>query len=1101
MRHLLTLFLIGTANIALHAQSIFDLTQPRALATSSTLVINEADVDTPGFDDREFIELYGEPGGSLDGIVLVLYRGNNNTVYAQYDLSGQVLNEEGFFVVGNALVPNVGLVIPDNTLRNGPDAMALYTGALSEFPNGTPVILENLIDALVYDTNDPLAPGLLPLLLPGQPQVNEGANNNAALESMSRVPDGGEQRVTETYVMQAPTPGTFNVVACDGGTLTFAGDEPQSVIACTDLPDEPIEVLVNGQVPSDNYALIVCNQVNQIISVVFDNSLDFFGAPAGIVRIWGVSYTGTLNPATLQPGLPITGIQGDECAVLSSGFIIADRQTCIPPECLGGQITVNSLTAPQIICWNGSNPILSLQTNSAFAPNYLWVMTNFSGSIVLTTEENFIDLSAYGSGTLLVRGIAYTGELNLATLQPGLPIAGIATDACLSLSTNQVMVTSNYCAYTGGCSDLFISEYIEGSSNNKALELYNPTPFPIDMGPYVMQTYNNSATVPTNSLNLQGVIQPGAVYVIANTMASSAILQVANITSNVTFFNGNDPIVLRKNGEIIDIMGIIGPEADPLEPNGFEVDNGNGSMSEYTLVRKSEVTEGSTDWAVGQNQWDVYPQDTFTFLGSHSIGLCDFPDEPTITFTNSAITIVQGMTAQIGVAVNWPIEEAIAEVVLAGGTAMAGVHFDDIFTATVTMPVQVFTAQMLSMSTFNFPAIDEPVTVILHLQPVTPAEVAIEVLTITILPFQEPPVAPFFNIIDVHGEDEDSFEALSEGVFCELRGVVHGINLNPTGLFFTLIDPTAGIAVYHPDQNFGYTVQEGDSIRVIGEIDQFRGLTRIVPVFIQFVSSNNTLTEPGLTVVLGEVHESMPVEFKCAQLADPAQWLNTPPWFDVDLQAGLNLFTMRIYATTDIFGTEPPQGVFSVWGIGSQEDEFAPYNEGYFFIPQLLSYFTEPVEAAFAVNGDVTAGEPFTIDNLSTGGSVYTWLLGDGTTSSDEHPQHTYTLPGLYTIQLTAFDVDGVCSDQVTMTIEVLPLSVQERAAAVVQVYPNPAGAQATIEADRELGVVRIFDASGRMLSEQHSVANHRVVIDVSSYARGLYVIEAAGARHRLVVQ
>ncbi len=1102
MRIYLLNLVLFCCSSAVCAQGGSPVQQPAALATSSTLVINEVDADTPGFDDREFIELYGAPGEPLDGIALVLYRGNDNTVYASYDLSGFALNEEGFFVVGNALVPNVDFVIPNNTIRNGPDAIALYTAPVVDFPNGSPVVLDQLVDALVYDNNGPLAPMLLPLLLEGQPQVNEAMNGNGVLESMSRVPDGGEQRVTESYVAQSPTPGTFNIVPCEGGTLSVLGhDEGDDLVVCVDLPDEPIEVLVNGSSPGDGYLVLVCNQVNQIISVHEEPVIDFFGSATGPIRIWGLGYTGTLNQATLQPGLPITGIQSDECAVLSDGYVSAIRQTCIPPECLGGVVTVNGLSSAQTICWNGDNPIMAMATDSEFTPNYAWVLVNVSGAILAVSENANFDLSTYGSGTFFVRGIAYTGVIDTEALQPGLQLANVTSDGCLSLSENQVQVSSSFCAYTGGCSDLFISEYIEGTSNNKALELYNPTPFAINLGPYILQTYNNSATVPTNSLNLQGVIEPGDVYVVANSEAAAPILAVANVTSNVTLYNGNDPIVLRKNGEIIDIMGIIGPEADPLEPNGFEVDNGSGSMSEHTLVRKSTVTEGSTDWEVGQNQWEVYPQNTFSFLGSHSIGLCEFPDESTITFTNASITIIQGMTAQIGVANDWPVDEAIVEVTVTGGTAIAGVNYADIFTATVTLPAETFGPQLINLATFNAPALEEPVTIELQLVPVTPALTAIETLLITILPFQDPPQAPYLPIIEVHGEDEDSFEALSEGVFCELRGVVHGVNLTPNGLLFTLIDPTAGIAVYHPNQNFGYQVAEGDSIHVIGEIDQFKGLTRIVPVFIEFISSGNGLRAPLLVSAFGEHTESLPVEFKCIRIDDPAQWINTPPYFDVDLTAGQNTFVMRIYETTDIFGTEPPNGVFTVLGIGSQEDEFDPYNEGYFFIPQKLEDLSTPVDAGFSVPDAIVVNEAFDLSNLTVGGGSFTWVFGDGNTSIDANPQHTYDAPGSYTIVLTAFDTDGVCADQVSITVQVLPVGVHEITALGVQMYPNPARDAVVIEGDDRMSRIRVFDLTGRMVVDQHVGGAHRVQLDVSTWSAGSYLMDVDGTRTRLIVQ
>ena len=1068
--------------------------------TANTLVINEADVDTPGFDDEEFIELYGEPNGSLDGIVLVLYRGNNNTVYAAYDLTGFALNNEGFFVAGNALVPEATLLIGDNVIRNGSDAIALYTGALADFPLGAAVTTENLIDALVYATNDPPAPGLMSLLLDGEPMVNESANGNPSNESMSRVPDGGAQRVTSTYVTQAPTPGTFNIVNCDGGALSLAPEIPTPAIACTDIPDQPINFLVNGSEPTGNYLLLVTNLVNQIIAVEESPAIDFFGYTNAQVRVWGLAYTGTLVPSTLTPGLPITGIQSDDCAVLSNAFVTVDLITCIPPECLGGNITVNGATTTQVVCWNGESPVLEFATDSEYAATYVWALTSLNGSILATSEVPSFDLSTYGSGFMRVYGISYTGTLDAGSFQPGFPIAAVSSDDCFSVSSNNVQINSLFCAITEGCTDLFISEYLEGTGNNKALEIYNPTQEPINLGPYRLECYNDGSLTPVNSLNLQGIIQPGQAYVIGNSNGNAAIIAASDVLSNVTFFNGNDPIVLRKDGAIIDIMGIIGPEADPLEPNGFIVADGAGSMDDHTLVRKANINQGSLNWLTGQAEWDVYPNNTTSFLGSHTTTGCSLPENPTMTFTNATITVVQGQTALIGVGLDLPVDVNACEVVLVGGTAIPGVNFDNLFPVTINFPEDEFDPQLLSMATFVAPALDAPVTVQLQIVPTTDASTFIEFLTITILPLQDPPSAPILPILDVHGESEPEFLAVSEGLLCELRGVVHGVNLTQGGLLFTLIDPTGGIAVYHPDQNFGYTVQEGDSLHVIGVIDQFEGLTRIVPVFITEVSQNNDLMVPELTATLGEHTESLVWEFKCVELLDPSQWVNIGDFFDVDISLGLGDVKMRIYATTDIFGTAPPEGVFTFQAIGSQADPEAPFDDNYFVVPQYLSTFTPGVSAAFEVDGGLEQGIPFSPDNTSLGGSSFQWNFGDGTVLNDENPEHTYLVAGEYTITLTVFDATGTCSDQFSITVQVDPVGVTEVAEMKLNLYPNPANEQVTIEAQRALETLRIYDLTGRTVFVAENIGSPRTTINVAAFTAGVYFVEANGVRVRLVV-
>jgi predicted extracellular nuclease len=185
-------------------------------ATNSTIVINEVDADTAGADTLEFIELYDGGVGNtpLDGLVVVLYNGSDNSSYnSAFDLDGFSTNSEGFFVLGNAaVVPTPSIIINDNNIQNGPDAVAVHLGNASDYPNDTPVSGYSLVDAVVYDTNDGDNQDLLSVLTPGQPQVNEGGAGDKDAHSNARVPDGGAALDTSVYLQQAPSPGISNVL-------------------------------------------------------------------------------------------------------------------------------------------------------------------------------------------------------------------------------------------------------------------------------------------------------------------------------------------------------------------------------------------------------------------------------------------------------------------------------------------------------------------------------------------------------------------------------------------------------------------------------------------------------------------------------------------------------------------------------------------------------------------------------------------------------------------------------------------------------------------------------------------------------------------------
>lgn len=183
------------------------------------VVINELDSDTPGIDDKEFVELKSAtPNFSLDGYVLVFFNGNaesastGNKSYLTISLNGLVTDANGLVVIGsNAVSPVPQKIIADNQIQNGADAVAVYLGSAADFPDGTLATTTNLIDALAYDTSDPDATqlmGLLGLTI----QINEDENGLGTTQSIQRKPDG-------TYEVKTPTPGANN----DGSGIIFNG--------------------------------------------------------------------------------------------------------------------------------------------------------------------------------------------------------------------------------------------------------------------------------------------------------------------------------------------------------------------------------------------------------------------------------------------------------------------------------------------------------------------------------------------------------------------------------------------------------------------------------------------------------------------------------------------------------------------------------------------------------------------------------------------------------------------------------------------------------------------------------------------------------------
>ncbi len=224
-------------------------------ASFGQIVINELDSDTPSTDDREFIELKStNPYFSLDGYVLVFFNGNPTSInanqsYYTIDLDGLTTDANGLILIGNALIsPAPDKLFPDNIIQNGADGIGIYLGNPSDFPEFTIATTTNLIDALMYDTNDADATALMNLL-GVTAQYNEGQNGLQITQSIQRKNDG-------TYETKNPTPGANN----DGSGVTFNG-----ITITTNVTDKN---------EGDNFAITFTTQTNVTSDLTFNFTLN-----------------------------------------------------------------------------------------------------------------------------------------------------------------------------------------------------------------------------------------------------------------------------------------------------------------------------------------------------------------------------------------------------------------------------------------------------------------------------------------------------------------------------------------------------------------------------------------------------------------------------------------------------------------------------------------------------------------------------------------------------------------------------------------------------------------------------------------------------------
>ncbi|MBF25821.1 MAG: hypothetical protein CMP49_04825 [Flavobacteriales bacterium] len=268
------------------------------------------------------------------------------------------------------------------------------------------------------------------------------------------------------------------------------------------------------------------------------------------------------------------------------------------------------------------------------------------------------------------------------------------------------------------CTDLFFSEYIEGWSNNKALEIYNPTNQSIDLSAYSISRYSNGGTSPSTT-QLSGFIEPFSTFVIGldkrdpngegyeapmwdgyytytdsitgedittynseNDLQSKIDLFVnpiyyfgTNPDSAAAFptslyFNGNDAITLEMvggTGAVIDLIGKVGEDPGAA----WTDDEGNYWTKDHTLIRKSTITSGVTGNPITFNpttEWDSLSVNTFINLGFHD---CDCFNNNHLVENTKSINVfpnpstMQNITIKNNTAIqSYSIQNKLGQIIL-----------------------------------------------------------------------------------------------------------------------------------------------------------------------------------------------------------------------------------------------------------------------------------------------------------------------------------------------------------------------------------------------------------------------------------------------------
>ena len=571
------------------------------------------------------------------------------------------------------------------------------------------------------------------------------------------------------------------------------------------------------------------------------------------------------------------------------------------------------------------------------------------------------------------------------------------------------MVLGVFAANGQTCDDLFFSEYIEGGSNNKAVEIYNPTGSAISLLGYEVRKFSNGGTTATVlDFPASSSIPAYGTYVIANSGSNAAILAVADTTSTITYINGDDPLILMNGTDTIDAIGIVG-----IDP-GASWPVGTGSTANHTLVRKSSVSEGTSDWSLGATQWDVYPQDTTMYLGDHTsncssavVGCDDLffseyieggSNNKAVEIynpTGSAISLLGyevrkfsngGTTATV---LDFPASSSIpayGTYVIANSGSNAAILAVADTTSTITY-INGDDPLILMNGTDTIDAIG-----IVGIDPgaswpvgtgstanhtlvrkssvsegtsdwslgatqwdVYPQDTTMYLGDHTSNCQVTTPGPTFSNIVSISSFSSVDASGVADSLTATkwIKAIVTSIDFDGnSGYSFYVADATDGMNIYYYNDVSAYTTPTmGDSVIIRGDVAQYNGLTELVPDSIYLVNQGNMIATPTIVTALNEVTESELVTFIGYELVSAAQWPGAGSSANVDFTNGTDTLKMRIDSDTDIDGSAAPAGMFDLTGIGSQFDSSSPYDGGYQLFPRMLTDIYEyPVIPTYMIN-------------------------------------------------------------------------------------------------------------------------------------------------------
>jgi len=352
------------------------------------------------------------------------------------------------------------------------------------------------------------------------------------------------------------------------------------------------------EAPSVPSGLTVTNTTTYSIDLSWTASTDNIG-----VSSYDVYVDGNLEASTSNINYTITGLSSNITYDLTvSARDIADNVS--PQSAPLTVVTQEDTEAPSV----PMNIVISDETDVSF--KITWDPSTDNTEVIhynIYMDNIFYDMINISSYTVYDLTASTTYSVTLEAVD------GLNNTSAQSVPVNATTTDGN----SNTTMELLISEYVEGSSNNKAIEIANLITSPVELDGYNLRRDSNGGGEWSERFDLTGTINVGDVIVIINANANSQILLdqadivVANNQSTnygePLNFNGNDPVGLFKDDVLIDIVG--------------EFDGGSSNFAkDKTLRRKSTVVEPNINFDLN-NEWEIFPMDTFDDIGGTHLTL------------------------------------------------------------------------------------------------------------------------------------------------------------------------------------------------------------------------------------------------------------------------------------------------------------------------------------------------------------------------------------------------------------------------------------------------------------------------------------------------